>query len=218
MTARALDSRPVTVPGPEGPLEAVLERAQAGAGALAVVCHPHPLHGGTLHNKVVHTLARTFGRLGACALRFNFRGVGASAGSYADGEGEVDDALAAVEWMQAKWPECALYLAGFSFGGNVAARAAARVECAGLVTVAPPVMRLPARFERPACPWLVVQGDDDEIVAAEALSRWVTELDEPPDVEIVAGAGHFFHGRLAELGSLVDGYFANMPLAAGASC
>ncbi len=220
MAARPLDTRTVTVPGPEGPLEGVLDVAHAQPDRLAVVCHPHPLHGGTMHNKVTHTLARTLSRLGARSLRFNFRGVGASAGSHASGDGEVGDALAAARWLRAEWPGLELYLAGFSFGANVAIRATAEVDCAGLVTVAPPVVRLPADFRRPACPWLLVQGTDDEIVDAEAVARWVERLDDPPALELVEGAGHFFHGRLADLGRLVEAFLtqARAPAAEEAAC
>lgn len=213
MTRRAPHAEPLTLPGPAGGLEAVLEAPREPAAALAVVCHPHPLHGGTLHNKVVHTLARSFVRLGARSLRFNFRGVGASEGEHAAGDGEVDDALAAARWLVGRYPGRRLYLAGFSFGALVALRAAPALDCAGLVTVAPPVARLPEPFVRPDCAWLVVQGGADDIVAPADVSRFVAGLADPPRLEIMADAGHFFHGRLPELGRLVEHELAAAPAA-----
>ena len=113
----------VTIPGPAGDIEAVVETPEGAApAAFAVVCHPHPLFGGTLDNKVVHTLARTFQELGAPTIRFNFRGVGRSAGSFANGAGESEDASAVIEWGRARWPGASLWLAGFSFGGAIAIR------------------------------------------------------------------------------------------------
>ena len=121
-----------------GALEAAIDTSARPAVATAVICHPHPLQQGTMSNKVVTTVARAFARLGADAVRFNFRGVGASAGRYADGIGERDDALAVVAWCRERWADRPLYLGGFSFGGAIAAAIAARVAPAGLVTVAPP--------------------------------------------------------------------------------
>lgn len=209
MTRRAPEAQSLSLPGPCGPLEAVLETPREDPASLAVVCHPHPLHGGTMQNKVVQTLARSFTRLGACTLRFNFRGVGESAGEYADGEGEVDDALAAVAWLRERFPGRSLYLAGFSFGAIVALRAAKRIACAGLVTVAPPVHRLPESFAPPICSWLVIQGEADEIVAADGVRRWVEGLGDAPALELMPETGHFFHGRLPELARRVERQFAD---------
>lgn len=219
MTRRAPQTTSLTIRGPLGPLEARLDEPFGSASALAVVCHPHPLHGGTMDNKVVHTLARSFVRLGARTLRFNFRGVEGSAGHYDEGDGEVDDAVAAAEWIQAAAPSAGpLYLAGFSFGANVALRAASRLECAGLVTVAPPVDRLPASFAPPACPWLVVLGNQDEIVDSAAVARWARALDDVPEIACVPAAGHFFHGCLTELAALVEAFFVEGRAPVEASC
>ncbi len=122
----------VRIPGPAGDLEALLETPQAETGALpavrafAVVCHPHPLYGGTMDNKVVYTLARAFQQCGAPAIRFNYRGVGSSAGTYDEGRGETADALAVIAYGRKRWPQAALWLGGFSFGGAVAVRAAGK--------------------------------------------------------------------------------------------
>ncbi len=137
---------------------------------FGVVCHPHPLGGGTLDNKVVHTVARTMQELGLPALRFNFRGVGASAGTFDDGIGETDDAQAVIDWGRERWPQAALWLAGFSFGAYVALRVSERRRPQRLITVAPPVQRFQlAALRVPDCPWLIVQGDADEIVDCGAV-------------------------------------------------
>ena len=153
-----------------------------------------------MQNKVVHTLARAMQELGAPTVRFNFRGVGASAGGYDGGAGELEDALAACAWARRRW-SCESLLArrilvrrGHRAGGGGDGAAAA------LVTVAPPVGRLiVAPVLRPACPWLVVQGDRDELVDVATVRRWVVGFDAAAAPRAARGAEHFFHGRLAEL-------------------
>ena len=141
---------------------------------VALVCHPHPLFGGTLQNKVVHMTARALQECGIATLRFNFRGVGASEGVFDDGEGETGDALAAVDWMSQRFPGASLILAGFSFGSFVAYRVATERSAERLVTIAPPLRRFDFdRFARPAIPWLVIQGDQDELVDYETVKTWV---------------------------------------------
>jgi alpha/beta superfamily hydrolase len=193
----------VTIAGPAGQLEALIEEPAAAAGSppvAAVICHPHPLFGGTLHNKVVHTLARTLRAAGAATLRFNFRGVGASEGTHDGGTGETQDALAAVAWARARWPAGSLVLAGFSFGGAVAIQAAGLAEPAWLITVAPAVDRVPLdTLQLPRGPWLVVQGEADEVVAADSVLQWLARWAPQARVRLLPGVGHFFHGRLHEL-------------------
>lgn len=188
--------------GPEGALEAQTTcPAPPAAKATAIICHPHPLHGGTMHNKIVHTLARTFGELGLRTVRFNFRGVGASAGTYAGGAGETEDALAVIEWVRSRCPQDEIWLAGFSFGAYVALRAAARVAAARLVLVAPPV-HLHAELgspPAPRAPLLVLQGEQDEVVSPAAVKDWIDTLSPRPTLKIFPGVGHFFHGRLNDL-------------------
>ena len=189
------------IAGPAGRLEAVYELPPVDelAGAV-VVCHPHPQHGGTLHNKVAHTLARSFVRLGFAALRFNFRGTESSEGRFDNGVGELDDALAAISWLREKHPGMTLWLAGFSFGAAIAVRAAARQDVDGLISVAPAVARFGAGLERqPLCPWLVVQGDEDELVSVDEIVDWLNVLDPGPELLVMTGAEHFFHGRLVDL-------------------
>ncbi|MEO7774242.1 MAG: alpha/beta fold hydrolase, partial [Steroidobacteraceae bacterium] len=187
------------IDGPAGPLEAVVEDPRGTPTRCAVVCHPHPLHGGTLDNKVVHTLARTLQELGIPTVRFNFRGVGKSAGKFEDGPGETEDLLAVVAWARARWPGTELWLAGFSFGGYVALLAAPRAGAARLITVAPAIVR---RFESaaaipmPDCPWLIVQGDADDLVDVNAIRERAAGLDPAPTLTVLSGVDHYFHGHL----------------------
>ena len=175
--------------------------------AFAVVCHPHPLHQGTMHNKVTHTLARAALGRGAPALRFNFRGTGRSAGSHDEGRGETDDVLAATEWMRVRHPGAELWLMGFSFGAMVAMRAAGQAEPTRLVTVAPAVTRFHADHPAaPSMPWLLVQGGADELVDAAAVRAWAAQQSPPPKLLEMPGVSHFFHGHLHELRDAVSGF------------
>jgi alpha/beta superfamily hydrolase len=204
--ATAPDLEKLFLDGPAGRLEAILETPAEGeiVGAV-VICHPHPQHGGTMHNKVVHTLARSFVRLGYRALRFNFRGTEASDGSYDEGVGELDDALAAIDWMQKGSGDTPLWVAGFSFGAAISIRAAAEREIDGLVSVAPAVYRFANGLtSQPSCPWLIVQGDEDELVPVEETLAWVNGLQPGPELQVFAGAEHFFHGRLVDLREAVQ--------------
>lgn len=186
--------------GPAGALETLVEEPEgAGHSSFGVVCHPHPLHGGTLDNKVVHTLARALHDLGVPTLRFNFRGVGASEGAFADGTGETSDALAAVTWGRMHWPAAEPWLLGFSFGAAVAIRAAVEAGARRLVTVAPAIDRVATGRALPVCPWLLIQGDADDVIDPGAVLDWAYSLTPAPDVLVLKGAGHFFHGRLPEL-------------------
>jgi len=188
--------------GPAGRLETLIEEPAAGVAArfAAVVCHPHPLFGGTLHNKVVHILARSLRLGGAATLRFNFRGVGGSEGRHDEGVGETADTLAAVAWARRRWPSVPLLLAGFSFGAAIAIRAAAEADPLWLISVAPAIDRI--SFEGlviPRCDWLIVQGGADEVVAPDGVRSWAARLAPHARVRMLPGVGHFFHGRLQEL-------------------
>jgi alpha/beta superfamily hydrolase len=193
----------MTISGPAGQLEALIEEPAPGAAPArlaAVVCHPHPLFGGTLHNKVVHTVARALRGGGAATLRFNFRGVGASAGVHDGGTGETGDALAAVGWARERWPGVPLVLGGFSFGAAIAIRAAAASRPDWLISVAPAVDRVDLETAPlPECDWLIIQGDADEIVAPETVVEWRARRAPQARLRLLEGVGHFFHGRLHEL-------------------
>jgi uncharacterized protein len=207
---RVSGSEPVQFVGPAGILEGLLDSPASAPQAAAVVCHPHPLFQGSMNNKVAYILARAFNDLGAVSLRFNFRGVGRSEGEYAEGNGETADALAALDWLAARHPGLPLWLAGFSFGAYVALRAQSQRPVHRLVTVAPAVERFDtALIELPRIPWLLVQGDADEVVSPQAVFAWAAGLPVPPQTAVLAGAGHFFHGRLNDLRETVVAAFAD---------
>ncbi len=196
------------IPGPAGRLQALLESPGLDpAIGTVVVCHPHPQHGGTMHNKVAHTLARAFRRLGFHALRFNFRGTEDSEGRFDNGVGELDDVLHVIAWARASGLPDPLWLAGFSFGAAIAVRAAATVEVAGLISVAPAVSRFAGGLTtQPTCPWLVLQGDQDELVDLDETIDWFNGLEPGPELQVMHGAEHFFHGRLPELRAAVEAF------------
>lgn len=184
------------IPGPAGDLQAVTARPAQVVG-VGVICHPHPLYGGTLRNKVVHYLARTLNELGIATVRFNFRGVEKSAGEYDQGRGEQDDCRAVIDWARAWQPERPLWLAGFSFGAYVALAVARENAPARLITVAPPVTVF--SFEDmalPESPWLLIQGLEDEVVPAQQVLDWARGCRPQPEIVALDGVSHFFHGRL----------------------
>lgn len=206
MTSGPPPREALTLDGPAGRLEALLDTPPGPlAPAVGVVCHPHPQHQGTMLNKVVHTLGRALNDLQIPVVRFNFRGVGASEGAYADGIGETGDALAVAAWAQHRFPGADLWLAGFSFGAAVAIRAAIACQCRQLISVAPPVARM-ARLlgeASPTCPWLLVQGTSDEVVPAADVEAWARERSPPPDLVLLPDVDHFFHGRLTLLRDII---------------
>jgi alpha/beta superfamily hydrolase len=194
-------AEPLSIAGPAGPIEALLEDPQVEPWTgFGVVCHPHPLYGGSMINKVVHTVARALQEQGMPTVRFNYRGVGKSAGQYDEGRGETADALAVVAWGRERWPGVPLTLAGFSFGSMVALLATPAARPAELITVAPAVSN--AQFsavERPACPWLIIQGTADEVVNYTQVETFAARFAPPPALRLLAGVDHFFKGRLPEL-------------------
>lgn len=194
--------QPISIQGPAGMLEAVLQPGEDSWRRVAVICHPHPLQGGTMNNKVVTTLARTWRDAGVSTLRFNFRGTGKSAGQHDHGIGEIDDLLAVIGWLQQQGL-MTVSLAGFSFGAWVAAAGALRLRSAlvlkHLVLVAPPVHYAGFDELQPPAGTLVFQGDADDVVDPGAVRSWSASRREPPELVVFAGAGHFFHGRLTAL-------------------
>ena len=210
----------LTLAGPAGDLEAVLQERDPGDHAItAVVCHPHPLHGGTLHNKVVHRVASTFHSLGAAVLRFNFRGVGKSAGHFDHGVGELEDARAAWMFMRERWPHARRWLAGFSFGSWIVARLAAELDdVEQLVLVAPPVQSSPFDVLRRApMPKRVIQGTGDTVCPLPALLAEFIYWAEPKRLMTVEGASHFFDRRLDALADSVREAVGAEGAAAGGS-
>lgn len=210
------------LPGPAGSIEVITSPPDGEAVAVAgtaIVCHPHPLHGGTMHNKVVTIVERALGELGLATVRFNFRGIGHSQGSFDDGNGESDDLAAVAAWVRAVNPGDALWLAGFSFGSYVALRNAVPLDAAALVTVAPPVGRWDFdAIALPECPWLVVQGEEDEVVDPAAVFGWIDALEAPPQLVRMPDTTHFFHRRLMDLrGAVKNAMRAQLPAARGAA-
>lgn len=191
-------------PGPVGDIEVLATPADDKSRVTAIVCHPHSLHGGSMNNKVVTILARAFHDLGVRTVRFNFRGVGKTAGKYAEGIGETDDLLAIINWVKQCFPQDDIWLAGFSFGSFVAARAATQTSVQQLVSVAPPVVRFDFADLPPVhCPWLIIQGEKDEVVPPDDVFEWVKTVSPAPTVIRMPKAGHFFHGQLLELRTFV---------------
>jgi hypothetical protein len=191
------ETRKLRIPGPAGSIEVEVDDPASAARGVVVLCHPHPQHGGTMGNKVVQTLACAFLQMGYRAVRFNFRGVGASEGAWDEGRGEVDDCLAVVEALRdAGLP---LALGGFSFGGYVAARAAAKLAdiapAERLVLVGPATSRFPV--PPVAADTVVVHGESDEVVPLSATLDWARPQSLP--VIVLPGVGHFFHGQLTLL-------------------
>jgi alpha/beta superfamily hydrolase len=193
------------IDGPVGPLQAIVEDlGPASTAAYAVVCHPHPLHGGTMDNKVVVTAARGLQDAGVSTIRFNFRGVGASGGVYDEGRGEALDAVAVADFAARRWPGLPLVSVGFSFGSYVALQLALARHAARLITIAPAVTRFGfTELAMPECPWLVVQGDADEVIDAQAVIDWARSMRPAPHLAVMPGVGHFFHGRLGELKQII---------------
>ncbi len=201
--------------GPAGMLEAIADVPVAADAvpAVGVICHPHPLHGGSIHNKVVTILERALRELGLATIRFNYRGVGDSDGEFDDGYGETEDLLAVLEWVRRVQPDADLWLGGFSFGSYVALRAAQHLKLKQLISVAPPVGRYEfSEMDRPDCAWMVIQGDEDDVVSTDAVREWANAQEPPPDLIVMEQAGHFFHRRLMDLRGLVkNGVRSQLP-------
>jgi alpha/beta superfamily hydrolase len=199
----------LTLAGPSGQIEGRLELPDdtGTPSVFGVACHPHSLKGGTMDNKVTHTLARAMVECGAPAFRFNFRGVGASAGAFDRGQGEVGDLVAVVEEGRRRFPGAALWLGGFSFGAFVALRGAARLAPQRLIAIAPPVVGYElGEVESPDCKWMLAQGDADDVVPSEAVLSWAARQPHQPQLHVLTGAGHFFLGRLHELKPLLTAF------------
>ena len=203
MTIPPPEHAPLFLTGPAGRIEAVLDAPETDVTAqpvLAIVCHPLPTEGGTMHNKVVTMAARALRELGITTLRFNFRGAGQSEGVFDDGDGELDDLRAVAAWAREHHPGMALWLVGFSFGAYVSLRLAAELHAAVVVSIAPPVGRSwdfsGIDIEMP---WLVIQGDADEVVDPHAVYAWLTTLPRQPQLVQMPDAGHFFHRKLIDL-------------------
>jgi alpha/beta superfamily hydrolase len=190
-----------SIAGPAGALEVALNVPEGSVRGIALVAHPHPLQGGTLDNKVVQTLAKTFAALGYAAARFNFRGVGKSEGQFDDGIGETDDALAALASAKLEFGELPVVLAGFSFGSYVQTRVAHAITAERLVLIGPAVKRFPIEAVPPDT--IVIHGEEDDVVALADVLAWARPQQLP--IIVFPGCGHFFHGRLPQLQRVITG-------------
>jgi alpha/beta superfamily hydrolase len=192
--------------GPAGRIEAILKEPDGPVERAAIVCHPHPLFGGTMHNKVVYRIARALYEAGFAVLRFNFRGVGLSEGTHDEGRGEEDDLLAAIASMEQKFPRAELWLSGFSFGSAVMIRVACRdTRAVGLIAVGFPVSKYDFHdLAECKLPKLFVQGSLDQFGPVDQLERVFSGLAEPKQLVVIEGADHFFEGHLDELGDTIS--------------
>ena len=206
--------------GPAGLLEAVVEfpdTATVRQPVIAIVCHPLPTEGGTMNNKVVTMTARALRELGVVTVRFNFRGTGNSEGIFDHGQGEQHDLAVVESWVRQHHPDTVLWLAGFSFGSFVSIQASATLAPAALISLAPPAGRWDFAAPTPQMPWLVVQGEEDEIVDPHAVYGWLDNI-QPPQLTLVKmpGCSHFFHGKLVDLRGVVKNtakHWLPLPLA-----
>ena len=199
--------------GPDGRLEGRYHHGADENPPVALVLHPHPQHGGSMNNKVVYALYRTFTQMDFSVLRFNFRGVGRSQGAYDEGTGELSDAASALDWLQSYNPDArACWITGFSFGAWIALQLLMRrPEITGFVTVAPPANAYDFSFLAP-CPvsGQIIQGTTDTLVPAECVEKLAVKLSRQRDVEIdyqlIEGADHFFNDDLVKVSQLVRNY------------
>jgi uncharacterized protein len=208
----------VFLTGPAGRLEVAVDLPEPGDArpVVALICHPLPTEGGTMHNKVVTITERALRELGATTVRFNFRGVGESEGEFDNGRGETLDLLAVADWVHKTLPGHQLWLAGFSFGAYISLLAARHLPIRQMISVAPPAGRWDfSAVLVPDCPWLVIQGEDDDIVNPQAVYDWIESLPEKPALVRMPETGHFFHRRLMDLrGAIKNGVRKNLPPAA----
>lgn len=190
------------ISGMVGELEVLVTKPEVltQSTPIAVISHPHPLYGGSMTNKVVSILAKSFSELDAITVRYNFRGVGKSEGKYDEGIGEAGDLQMLVKKLKQWRPEAPIWLAGFSFGGYVTARAQEVVQAEKVLLVAPPVSMYPFdELTEINSPWIVIQGGQDEVIDAGAVKNWVSQRPNKPELIWMEDAGHFFHGKLIEM-------------------
>jgi alpha/beta superfamily hydrolase len=206
--------------GPAGALEVAVDLPEADVArvpATAVVCHPLPTEGGTMHNKVVTMAARALRELGVATVRFNFRGTGASEGEFDRGDGEREDLRAVAGWVRATRPDDQLWLAGFSFGAYVSLAMAAELQPSVLISIAPPAGRWDFdAITTPTMPWLVVQGESDEVVDPQAVYDWLQRIRAGAELVRMPDTSHFFHRKLIDLrGAIKSGVRRHLPAASG---
>jgi uncharacterized protein len=199
------------IPGPVGPLEALLDMPASTPRAAVVFAHPLPIKGGTMHTKVVFQAAKALTRIGCAVLRFNFRGVGRSAGAWDNGRGEMDDYRAAVDFLSSRYPDLELWAVGFSFGSYIAMTSGADDDriCA-LIGIAPPVNRYEfASVKLSAKPKFIVHGESDELIPLKAVREFYARLQEPKEFVEIDRANHLFEGQASEVGDALEELLAD---------
>ena len=194
------------IPGAIGPLEALLDVPQGAPRAAVVFAHPLPIQGGTMHTKVVFQSAKALTRIGCAVLRFNFRGVGRSSGTWDNGRGEMDDYRAAVDFMAGRYPDLEMWAAGFSFGSYIAMTAGADDErMCTLIGIAPPVDRYEyASVKLSTKPKFIVHGEADELIPLRAVREFYAQLQEPKEFVEIDRANHLFDGQASEVGDALE--------------
>ena len=201
--------------GPAGKIECLAGHPvnqEESRKTIGLICHPHPLFGGTMHNKVVHMIEKAYREMGLHTIRFNFRGVGETEGEFDEGIGESEDLICIYQWAKEIFPDYDVWLAGFSFGTYAALRACEEIQPSQFLTVAPPVERYDySELPVPECPWLVIQGEVDDVVTPKAVYDFVSNTVPSPQL-ISFKAGHFFHRRLVDLkGAIINGTLRQLP-------
>lgn len=194
------------IPGPMGLLEALLDLPGGDVRAVAVLGHPHPLYGGTLHTKALYQAAKAMTRIGVAALRFNFRGVGRSAGTFDSGLGEQDDFVAAIDFAQGRFPGVPIWAAGMSFGSWIAmATGAADARVSLLLGIAPPVDRYEFDALRTCTlPKFIIHGESDELISIKDIRKFYAQLPEPKEIAVIEDANHLFEGKTSLVGEAVE--------------
>ena len=199
------------IAGPAGPLEALLDEPAAEPRAVAVFGHPHPLHGGTMHTKALYQAAKAMPRIGVAALRFNFRGVGRSAGTFDSGPGEQEDFKAAIAFVSERFPDLPIWAAGMSFGSWVAMTVGAQDSRVSLLLgIAPPVDRYDFDALRTCTlPKFVIHGEEDELISIKEIRRFYSQIPEPKELVTIEHADHLFEGKTTMVGDAVEGLLAD---------
>ncbi|HYE87003.1 MAG TPA: alpha/beta family hydrolase [Vicinamibacterales bacterium] len=199
------------IPGPAGPLEALLDLPTAEPRAVAVFGHPHPLHGGTMHTKALYQAAKAMPRIGVAALRFNFRGVGRSAGAFDAGAGEQDDFRAAIAFVAGRFPDLPIWAAGMSFGAWIAmATGAHDARVSLLLGIAPPVDRYDFEsLKTCTLPKFIIHGDEDELISIKEVRKFYAQIPEPKELATIEDANHLFEGKTSLVGEAVEDLLAD---------
>lgn len=200
------------IPGPAGPLEALLDLPEGEPRAVAVFGHPHPLHGGTMHTKALYQAAKAMPRIGVAALRFNFRGVGRSAGVFDSGLGEKDDFRAAITFVAERFPDTPIWAAGMSFGSWVAMTVGAEdPRISLLLGIAPPVDSYDFEaLKTCTLPKFIVHGEEDELISIKDVRRFYSQIPEPKELITIEEANHLFEMKTTLVGDAVEGLLADV--------